>query len=63
MPEPTTFRVGDSVAKTGGDYTYRGVVVAVVTKRSGLVRYVVENDDGMLFIFRREQLVLRDTHA
>jgi putative ribosome biogenesis GTPase RsgA len=48
--------VGDWVEKTDGDYTYRGEVVAVFRKRSGLIRYVVENTDGLLFIFNGGQL-------
>lgn len=50
------FSIGDWVEKAGGDYRYKGVVVGVVTKRSGAQRYVVENDDGMLFIFNGTQL-------
>lgn len=36
------FEVGDKVKKEGGDYRYSGVVV--------------ENSDGMLFIFNGAQL-------
>jgi len=51
------FYVGERVTKTSGDYTYEGVVVAQIVKRDGItVRYVVENDDGMLFIFNSAQL-------
>jgi putative ribosome biogenesis GTPase RsgA len=50
------FAVGDRVEKTGGDYTFRGYVVAVFVKRSGAVRLVVENADGLLFIFSEAQL-------
>lgn len=49
-------KTGDEVEKVGGDYRYRGVVVAVFEKRSGAVRVVVENDGGMLFIFSPAQL-------
>jgi hypothetical protein len=52
------FMEGDCVEKVGGDYRYEGVVVGVVTKRSGHVRYVVEDDRGMLFIFNGGQLRL-----
>lgn len=55
-----TFNVGDDVAKTSGDYRYRGIVVAAFRKRCGLERYVVENDDGILFIFNERQLELVD---
>jgi hypothetical protein len=53
--------VEDYVEKVGGDYTFRGFVVAVFNKRrSGEIRYVVENDDGVLHIFSGMQLrVLR----
>ena len=50
------FEVGDYVVKNGGDYTYRGTIVAIFKKRSGVERLVVENEDGMLFIFNRDQL-------
>lgn len=50
------YQIGDLVEKTGGDYSYRGWVVGVVVKRSGVLRYVVENDDGMLFIFNEKAL-------
>lgn len=50
------FKVGDKVLKDSGDYRYRGEVVAVFAKKSGAVRLVVENEDGMLFIFNESQL-------
>jgi hypothetical protein len=50
------FKIGDRVIKTAGDYRYEGEVVCVFCKRSGVLRYVVENDDGMLFIFNEGQL-------
>ena len=49
-------KVGDTVEKTGGDYTYKGDIVGVIHKKSGVLRFVVENDDGMLFIFNPTQL-------
>jgi hypothetical protein len=54
--DPDPLLVGDRVEKIGGDYTFRGVVVAVFCKRSGVVRVVVENDDGILHIFSPGQL-------
>lgn len=51
---------GDRVKKVGGDYVFNGTVVATVTKRNGKVRYVVENDDGILHIFSRNQLVIEE---
>lgn len=54
-------KVWDRVRKTGGDYRFEGVVVAAFYKRDNLhVRYVVENDDGVLFIFNGSQLHLVD---
>lgn len=47
---------GTRVHKVGGDYSFVGIVVSVFTKRSGAIRYVVENDDGLLFIFNVNQL-------
>jgi len=63
MPDPTTPRylIGARVEKTGGDYTYRGWVVAVFHKRHrrgrvGALRYVVEDRRGLCFIFNEGQL-------
>lgn len=50
------FERGDKVKKVGGDYTYEGMVVSIITKRSGQTRYVVEDDRGMLFIFNENSL-------
>ena len=48
--------VGDRVEKGTGDYRFVGDVRAVFTKRNGVVRYVVENDDGILHIFSAANL-------
>jgi hypothetical protein len=48
--------VGDLIEKTGGDYRFVGEVRAVFTKRNGVVRYVVENEDGILHIFSAANL-------
>lgn len=53
-----TFNVGDRVEKVTGDYVFRGVVVSVFKKRNGLVRVVVENQDGLLHIFSETNLEL-----
>jgi len=53
------FVCGDIVAKTTGDYTFEGVVVAAFNKKSGAVRYVVEDGRGLLFIFNPTSLVLK----
>lgn len=48
--------IGDSVIKTGGDYTFEGVIVARFEKRSGAIRYVVEDYRGILHIFSENNL-------
>ena len=51
------FKVGDRVWKVGGDYEFEGEVVAAFRKRNGMaVRYVVEEDRGILFIFSDKNL-------
>lgn len=50
-PPPGALHVGGQFIKKGGDYKFAGEVRAVFTKKSGVVRYVVENDDGILHIF------------
>lgn len=50
------FEKGDRVMKTGGDYSFTGVVVAKFTKLSGVERVVVENEQGILHIFNTKQL-------
>jgi len=55
---------GDKVQKVGGDYTFVGVVVSVFWKRSGHVRYVVEDDRGILHIFSEKNLAPQESsHA
>lgn len=50
------FHEGDQVEKSVGDYRFQGVVVGVVRKLSGEVRYVVEDDRGLLLILNERQL-------
>lgn len=50
------FNVGQRVRKDHGDYIFEGEVVARFNKRSGLRRYVVEDDRGLLFIFNEGSL-------
>ena len=57
--ENATFQVGDYVTKVVGDYYFQGFVVAAFMKRSGKLRYVVENDDCILHIFSGKQLELK----
>ncbi len=50
------FERGDKVKKVGGDYTYEGSIRSIIHKNSGQIRYVVEDDRGMLFIFNENSL-------
>lgn len=50
------FDVGDKVKKKDSDYRFDGVIVAVFAKLSGVVRYVVEDDRGVLFIHSDKSL-------
>lgn len=54
------FTIGNVVSKVGGDYKFDGVVVAVFSKLSGLVRYVVEDDRGVLHIYSEKNLKFRE---
>lgn len=58
MDKEQIFEVGTKVSKTSGDYTFHGEVVAAFKKRSGQIRYVVENEDGILHIFSGKQLTI-----
>ena len=50
------FKTGNLVEKTGGDYTFKGVVVAAFVKLAGEQRYVVEDDRGILHIYSDKNL-------
>jgi hypothetical protein len=51
------FYIGERVVKLGEDSRFEGVVVSVFMKRNRkTVRYVVENDDGVLHIASEKQL-------
>ena len=58
LPGLCPLEIGDEVEKTTGDYRFRGVVRAVLVKESGAVRVVVENSDGLLYIFNPDQLTV-----
>jgi hypothetical protein len=44
------------VTVTGNDYIYQGWLAGLVIKRNGAIRYVVEDDNGRLFIHNAKQL-------
>lgn len=44
------------VRKVGGDYQFEGVIVCVFAKLSGALRYVVEDDRGVLHIYSAKNL-------
>lgn len=50
------FNYGDAVEKKTGDYSFKGIVVARFRKLSGVARYVIENQDGILHIFSESNL-------
>jgi len=45
------YNIGDAVKKVGGDYEFVGRVVAGFRNLSGLRRYVVEDDRGVLHVY------------
>lgn len=52
-----TDQLNKRVTKKTGDYKFDGYVVACFYKRDGKsLRYVVENDDGILHIFSESNL-------
>jgi hypothetical protein len=51
MAEDLELEVGQLVEKVGGDYQFEGHVVAKFAKLSGAVRYVVEDDRGVLHVY------------
>lgn len=53
------FEIGEPVAKVGGDYRFDGWVVGHMWKRSGELRYAVEDDRGVLHIFNERQICRR----
>jgi hypothetical protein len=54
------FLVGQRVLKQGEDSRFEGEIVACFVKRNlKTMRYVVENDDGVLHIASERQLTLK----
>lgn len=54
------FPVGSKVSKVGGDYRFDGTVVAAFAKLTGQIRYVVEDDRGVLHIYSEKNLKHQD---
>lgn len=54
------FKIGDKVEKVGGDYTFVGIVVSVFQKLSGAVRFVVEDDRGVLHVYSEKNLRMKN---
>ncbi len=48
--------IGDKVEKIGGDYTFIGIVVSKFGKLSGKIRFVVEDDRGILHVYSEKNL-------
>jgi hypothetical protein len=58
----TLFAIGQWVVKQGEDSRFEGEIVACFVKRNRkTVRYVVENDEGVLHIASEKQLQPRAT--
>lgn len=51
-------KLGTLVNKMEGDYTFHGDVRGIIYKRSGAIRIVVQNNEGILHIFSPSQLTL-----
>lgn len=47
--------IGKKVEKRSGDYRFDGEIRAVIVKRSGEVRYAVEDDRGLLLVMNAKQ--------
>ncbi len=48
--------IGARVRKTQGDYVFEGEIRSVFTKRSGVIRVVVEDSRGLLLIMNEKQV-------
>jgi hypothetical protein len=56
MSETNDIKVGDKVQRVNSDYKFIGTVVSKFNKTTGQIRYVVEDDRGVLFIWRRDNM-------
>lgn len=52
------FNKNTKVRKVGGDYSFEGHIVAVFRKLSKQMRYVVEDDRGVLHVYSQKNLEL-----
>ena len=52
--QPVRIKVGDIVERVNSDYKFVGTIRSVFQKNSGVTRYVVEDDRGILFIWSRK---------
>lgn len=46
--------IGSYVIKDSGDYTFEGWIIAVFKKRSGAIRYAIENKEGIVLIMNEK---------
>jgi hypothetical protein len=53
-----SFYLNDKVEKIGGDYIFKGVIVSKFKKLSGVERFVVEDDRGVLHVYSEKNLKL-----
>lgn len=53
------FMLADEVSKVGGDYRFDGIVIGVFKKISGVIRYAVEDDRGVVHIYSDKNLARR----
>ena len=60
--EGDAFPIGHRVSKRSGDYEFDGEIVAVIPKRSGAIRYAVEDDRGLLLVMNARQCGIEDNH-
>ena len=56
MSEVNDIKVGDKVQRVNSDYKFIGTVVSKFNKTTGQIRSVVEDDRGVLFIWRRDNM-------
>ena len=54
------FGVGAKVSKKGGDYRFNGTVIGTFKKLSGVWRYAVEDDRGVIHIYSARNLEIRE---